>query len=127
MALPFEIKDINWNEKRRKKLISLLKTSSKSCDGKDFIDSIANSNCTLLIPNSVTYCYYPFCKGHPKNKEFLQNKEIHNLLDNLPILKQFLRKNQSNHSIKRPKLEFNCITSFTRLEMINTTFFLLTY
>ena len=47
----------------------MLQANNKSFDGKRFMDSIADNDCSLLVPDSVTHFYYPLYRGHLREKK----------------------------------------------------------
>ena len=73
-----DIKNLDFNEKKRQDLKVLIKNQYKNFDPFLFIDSITTDTCTQFLPSSVTYCYYSLPKGHPKKVFFLKKKKYTN-------------------------------------------------
>ena len=70
----------------------LIQSKTKFFDAPSFIDDIRSNNCEVFIPKSLTYCYYSLPKGHPECEKLLDKEDKYKLLNNLPILKEFLKK-----------------------------------
>lgn len=117
------IKELDFCEKKRKDLNILIKNEEKTFDSEEFLPSLTNIPCMNFIPGKIKFCYYPLSKASAQDELFFANEEIYKLLYNLPRLKQFMKKNQSNRSTRRQELKYDYITSYLRLEMGKQVYF----